>query len=128
MKRSWTITTLASLALAATLGVTGCAAIRRSQARDTEQFLAAAGFTMQLGGTAEQQQRLAAMPPYRLLSRPSGDSVEYTYADPKNCGCVYVGGPREYSEYQRLVTERQLAQEELWAGESWRWRAQRPWW
>ncbi len=127
MKRSWTITTLASLALAVTVGVTGCAAIRRSQARDTEQFLAAAGFTVQLAGTAEQQ-HLTAMPPYRLLSHASGDGVEYTYADPKNCGCVYVGGPREYSEYRRLVTERQLAQEQLWAEESWRWGARRPWW
>src|SRR5206468_1863982 len=75
----WT-TTLASLALAATVGLTGCAAIRHSQALDREQFLAAAGFRMELADTAERQQQLAAMPPYRLTSRATGDGIEYAYA------------------------------------------------
>ena len=122
----WT-TTLASLALAASVGLTGCAAIRRSQALDTEQFLAAAGFRMELADTAERQQQLAAMPPYRLTSRATGDGIEYAYADPRNCQCVYVGGPKEYAEYQRLTRERQLAQEQIWTYENpWTWGG--PWW
>src|SRR6267143_1821785 len=97
----WT-TTLASLALVATLGLTGCAAIRRWQA-------------------------LAAMPPYRLTSRAASDGIEYAYADPRNCQCVYVGGPKEYAEYQRLTRERQIAQEEIWAWQNpWHWGG--PWW
>jgi len=122
----WT-TTLASLALAATVGLTGCAAIRHSQALDREQFLAAAGFRMELADTAERQQQLAAMPLYRLTSRATGDGIEYAYADPRNCQCVYVGGPKEYAEYQRLTRERQLAQEQIWAYENpWTWGG--PWW
>src|SRR3989454_12493091 len=89
----WT-TTLASLALAASVGLTGCAAIRRSQALDTEQFLAAAGFRMEFANTTEQRQQFAAMPPYRLTSRATGDGIEYAYADPRNCQGVYVGGPK----------------------------------
>jgi len=113
----WT-TTLASLALAATVGLTGCAAIRHSQALDREQFLAAAGFRMELADTAERQQQLAAMPPYRLTSRATGDGIEYAYADPRNCQCVYVGGPKEHAEYQRLTRERQTAQEQRWTYEN----------
>jgi hypothetical protein len=108
-------TQLASLTLAAVVMLAGCATIRLSQARDTEQLLAAGGFKMQLADTAEQQQHLAAMPPYRLLSRTKDGTVEYSFADPKGCKCVYVGGPDEYSAYQRLATERQIAQEQLWA-------------
>jgi hypothetical protein len=111
--------------LTVSAGFTGCAAIQRSQARDTEQLLAAAGFRMQLADTAEQQQQFAAMPAYRLVNRPKGDGVEYTYADPMSCKCVYVGGSKEYTEYQRLMTEQQIAQERIWAEEnSMGWR---PW-
>jgi hypothetical protein len=91
---------LASLAVAAIVILSGCATIRQSQARDTGQLLAAAGFTMHLADTAEKQQHLDAMPSYRLLSGTRGGAVENTYADPKNCTCVYVGGPQEYAQYQ----------------------------
>jgi len=106
---------LVLLILAASVGLTGCAALQRSWARDTEQLLAAAGFRMQLADTAERQQQLAAMPAYRLVNHPKGDGVEYTYADPTNCKCVYVGGSKEYAAYQRLVTEQQIAQDRIWA-------------
>jgi uncharacterized protein YceK len=101
---------LVSLILVVSVGLTGCAAIQQPRARDAEQLLAAAGFRMQLPDTTEWQQQLAAVPAYRLLSRTKFDGVEYTYADPTNCKCVYVGGSKEYSEYQRLATERQVAQ------------------
>jgi len=82
---------------------------------------------MELADTAERQQQLAAMPLYRLTSRATGDGIEYAYADPRNCQCVYVGGPKEYAEYQRLTRERQLAQEQIWTYENpWTWGG--PWW
>lgn len=129
MAERWT-TQLASVTLAAVVALTGCATMRQSQARDTEQLLAAGGFKMQLADTAEQQQHLAAMPPYQLVSRTKDGTVEYSYADPKTCKCVYVGGPKEYSAYQRLATERQIAQERLWAAEDAQlgWGAWTPWW
>jgi hypothetical protein len=101
------------LILAASVSLTGCATLQRSWAGNTEQLLAAAGFKMQLADTPEQQQQLAAMPAYRLSNQPKGDSVEYAYADPTTCKCVYVGGPKEYAAYQRLMTQQQNAQERL---------------
>jgi hypothetical protein len=65
--------------------LTGCAAIQRSEARSTEQLLAAAGFVMRPADTAERQQRPAALPPYRLESRTKDGKVVYTYADPGGC-------------------------------------------
>jgi hypothetical protein len=98
--------------------LTGCAAIQRSEARDTEQLLAAAGFVMRPADTVERQERLRALPPYRLESRTKDGKVVYTYADPDGCQCLYVGGPKEYSEYQRLRVERQIAADQAWAAQA----------
>src|SRR2546423_5921801 len=98
-----------SVGLAVAMILTGCATIRSSEARSTEQLLAAAGFVMRPADTAERQQRLAARPPYRLESHAKDGKAVYTYADPGTCKCLYVGGSKEYSEYQRLKLERQIA-------------------
>jgi hypothetical protein len=106
--------TVLVLALAAMMILTGCATIRRSGARSTEEMLAAAGFVMRPADTAEQHQRLAARPPYRLESHTKDGTVVYTYADPDGCKCLHVGGPKEYSEYQHLRLQRQIAADEVW--------------
>jgi len=122
--------TVLSVALAAAMLLTGCATIRRSEARSTEQVLAAAGFVMRPTDTAERQQRLAAMPPYRLESHAKDGKVVYTYADPDGCKCLYVGGPKEYSEYQRLRLQRQMAEDQAWAAHEAKmdWGMWGPWW
>jgi hypothetical protein len=107
-----------SVGLAVAVMLTGCAAIQRSEARDTEQLLAAAGFVMRPADTAERQERLRALPPYRLESRTKDGKVVYTYADPDGCQCLYVGGSKEYSEYQRLRVERQIAADQAWAAQA----------
>ena len=98
MKKRWMIK-VALFTVASTL-LAGCAALERSQAHDTERLLAAAGFTMQPLEAADQQ--LRATPPHRVVSRTRNGAVEYVYADPTNCMCVYVGGPKEYSAYRSL--------------------------
>src|SRR5882672_12150440 len=72
--------TVLSVALAAAMVLTGCATIRRSEARSTDELLATAGFVMRPADTAERQQRLAARPPYRLESHARDGKVVYTYA------------------------------------------------
>src|SRR2546425_12335776 len=108
--------TVRSVALAAAMLLTGCATIHRSEARSTEQLLAAAGFVMRPADTVERQQRLAARPPYRLESHTKDGKVVYAYADPDRCKCLYVGGAKEYSEYQHLRLQRQIAADEACAG------------
>src|SRR5215471_15471744 len=108
-------TNIARLTILTMVLLTGCATIRRLQARDTEELLTAAGFKQQLVGAADTKP--LDEPPYRLVSRTKGGTVQYTYADPENCRCVYLGGAKEYTEYRRLATERRLDDERRRAAE-----------
>src|SRR5262245_21377902 len=118
------VTNIARLTIAAMVLLTGCATIRRLEARDTEELLTAAGFKQQLVDAADTTP-LDAGPPYRLVSRTKNGTVQYTYADPDTCRCVYLGGSKEYAEYRRLATERRLdderrrAAEGAWDRNSW---------
>jgi hypothetical protein len=114
------------LALAVALPLTGCAAIQRSEARDTEQLLAAAGFQAKPAETPEKLADLRTMPPRQLVSQTKDGNFVYSYADPDYCQCLYVGGPTEYSAFQRLAVEKQLAQERLEAEMNWNMWG--PWW
>ena len=108
-------TTLAVFAVAATL-LTGCAAIQASQARDTERLLGAAGFKTHLVSAGDDP--LNTAPPHRLVKRTRDGVVEYVYADPDHCRCVYVGGQNEYLAYRHLESEHlagQQATEDPWA-------------
>ena len=118
------VTSIARLTIVAMVLLTGCATIRGLQARDTEELLTAAGFKKQPVDAADTK-ALDAGPPYKLVSRTKDGTVQYTYADPDNCRCVYVGGAKEYAEYQRLAKERRRdderrrAAEAVWDRNSW---------
>jgi hypothetical protein len=94
-----------ALALIAALPLAGCAAIQDGKARDTERLLVAAGFQAKRADTLEQLAHLRTLAPRQLVSQSKGGHVEYTYADPDYCQCLYVGGPTEYAAYQRLAVE-----------------------
>ena len=113
------------LALIVALPLAGCAAIQRSEAKDTEQLLAA-GFQAKPAETPEKLTNLRTMPPRKLVSQAKDGKCVYSYADPDYCQCLYVGGPTEYSAYQRLAVEKEIAQEQRDAAMDWdMWG---PWW
>jgi hypothetical protein len=116
----------AVLAAAALLALSGCATMRRHEAAGTEELLAAAGFQQRAASKPEQHQDLATMPPYKLVARNNNGKAVYTFADPEHCHCLYVGGPKEFSEYQRLLRDRAVAQE--MSNASLNWEAWGPWW
>ena len=109
MRRSILNRTGLLLAVLALLGA-GCATIQRLEATETGRMLAAAGFHMVAADTPERQEDLRSRPPHRIVSRTKDSNVEYTYADSDNCHCFYVGGEREYSEYERLRVKKEIAQ------------------
>ena len=111
-----TRTALLALALAA-VTLAGCAPVRRDEAASTEKLLAAAGFRVKPADTPEHQKGLAAMPPLKMVQRIKDGNVVYTYADPYNCKCLYVGNESNYQEYRRLGLQQQIAQENLDAAE-----------
>ena len=97
--------------LAALMVLCGCATIRQEEASDTERLLAAAGFQKRPAETPEQLAQLAAMPAQKLVARIEDGQRLYTYADPVNCRCLYVGGPEEYWAYQRRALQQEVATE-----------------
>lgn len=101
------------------LVLSGCATIRRHEAENTEQLLAAAGFQMRPADTSERLAELSTMPSNKLVAQTKDGKVVYTFADPNNCHCLYVGGPKEYSEYQRLKVEKEIAQDAEAASMNW---------
>ena len=95
--------------------LSGCATLRGQNALNTEQLLVKAGFQKRNADSPEQARSLASMPPFKIVARGVGGDAAYTYADPVNCHCLYIGGPQQYVEYQRMATEREIAEGELWA-------------
>jgi hypothetical protein len=91
----------------------GCAAFRGSDEPTTEQLLATAGFRVTTAETPAQLASLNSLPPRVLVSQPKDDHFVYSYADPDSCRCIYVGGPEEYSAYQRLSLEKRLEHERI---------------
>jgi len=103
--------------VAALLALSGCATIRRHEAGSTEELLVAAGFQMRHADNPERVHDIGVMPPLKLVARNQAGDVRYTFADPYKCRCLYVGGAKEYSAYQRLVREKQIEQEPPLDGE-----------
>lgn len=107
------------LALAAGLafGLAGCASIEKQEVEQKESMLSAAGFSMKPATTPAQRANLATLPPNKLVAQPVDGQVRYFYADPKTCGCVYVGDEKAYQTYQRLVFEQRIADEQRMSAE-----------
>jgi hypothetical protein len=108
-------------ALAATLvwALAGCQAIENADAEDTEQVLAAAGFHMKEATTPQQLANLQAMTQRKLVTHEQDGQPRYVYADAEGCKCVYVGGEKNYDEYQRLTLKEEIAEQNLDASMDW---------
>jgi hypothetical protein len=129
-QQAWTSIVVVALGLAL---VSGCAAMRREEARDKENLLAAAGFQIRPADTPEKIAKMNAMPANQMIVRNKDDHVVYTYADPLNCKCLYVGTPQNYSDYRRLALQREIAQDQLDAAveednAAMDWGMWGPWW
>ena len=77
--------------IALSLSVTGCAAIRTHQTAETEQVLAAAGFQVKPADTPEKLAHLQTLTPRKVVRYTRDGQLQYAYADPDTCKCVYVG-------------------------------------
>ena len=92
----------------------GCATIQRHEISEEERLLTAAGFQMRPVDTPELQQDLRTIPRHRIVKQTKDGRVVYMYADPDECRCAYVGGDKEYAEYERLIrVERAVARRRL---------------
>jgi hypothetical protein len=124
----------AALLLVGSMGIVlgGCAAIRNARAIDTERMLAAAGFQMKMADTPEKLDRLEAMTQRKLVPHQKDGKVFYVYADATSCKCIYVGTEQAYQRYQKILVQKQIADEQMQAAEmnedaSMNWDAWGPW-
>ncbi|MDZ7698388.1 MAG: hypothetical protein U5R49_16185 [Deltaproteobacteria bacterium] len=101
----------------ATLTLTACAAMQNREAIDTERLLAAAGFRIRLADTPEKLAHLESMTQRRLVQHENNGTVYYIYADAEQCKCMYAGNEQAYQRYQKLATEKQIAEDRRMAAE-----------
>ena len=77
-----------------------------------EDALAAAGFVVKPANTAEREQMLQRLPPNKFVQRPKNGMVDYVYADPVVCNCLYVGDQSAYDRLKDPEREQHLADEQ----------------
>lgn len=90
----------------------GCAAMEKSDARDTERVLAAAGFQMEFADTPALQQEMKKLPQHKLAHPTRDGKLFFVYADNLSCRCLYIGSESAYQRYQRLALERNISLDE----------------
>jgi len=123
-----------TIALSALLAITATPAFAASKhsIQKKEDSLAAAGFVVKPANTPARLDMLKRLPANKFVQRVRGDNVAYVYADPKNCNCLYVGSQAAYGAYRQQVQQKQIADEQLDAANSyndasWDWGAWGPW-
>src|SRR5437588_9563089 len=96
----------------------GCAALLVSCAstqtttQNRESMLVASGFKVITPKTAAQKQKVQNLPPGKVTMVHKGKKTYYIFPDPAH-NQAYVGGPKQYEDYQQLRTEKTLAREAL---------------
>jgi len=88
----------------------GCAAMKKSEATDTEQLLAAAGFKMKLADTPERLAHLKTLAQLKVVPHDRNGKMYYVYADAAYCQCLYAGNQEAYQRYENLAVKQNIAQ------------------
>ena len=117
------LTALIAVAAVA-LGIAGCASPQQ-QVGQKEDLLAAAGFQVR---PADSPHRIAAMkrlPANRFVTRVRDGNLVYLYADPLDCGCLYLGTQQNWDAYKQEMFAKQIADQQQMTAimnqESWDW-------
>lgn len=107
------------VAVVALLGlVAGCTAMRRMESGEKEDLMVAAGFKVKSADTPAAMAKLKQVEPYKMIRRVKDGQMYYTFADPENCQCMFVGDSTQYMEFQRLLLKKQIADERMQAAEA----------
>ena len=87
-------------------------ATTQTSTQNKESMLVASGFKTITPKTAAQQQKLQKLPPGHIAMINKKGKTYYIFPDAAH-NQAYVGGPKEYQEYQQLRAEKKLANENL---------------
>jgi hypothetical protein len=100
-----------SITITCTAVLVGCASTQTNM-QNRESMLVASGFKAITPKTAAQQQKLQNLPPGKVTMIQKKGKTYYIFPDPVQ-NKAYVGGPKQYEEYQQLQAENKLAKESL---------------
>ena len=92
------------------VALAGCAAMQKSEATDTEQLLAAAGFIMKSADTPEKLAHLKTLTQLKVVPHDRDGKVHFVYADAAYCQCLYAGNQEAYQRYENLTVKQNIAQ------------------
>jgi hypothetical protein len=96
--------------LASGIALAGCAAVEKSNAQDTQQMLAAAGFKMKLADTPEKLAHLKTLTQRKVVPHEQDGKPVYIYADAEFCRCLYAGDEEAYDRYEKMVVSENVAE------------------
>ena len=102
---------LATITAAGTALLANCASTQTST-QNRESMLAASGFKTITPKSAAQQQKPQKLPPGKVTMIQKKGKTYYIFPDPAH-NLAYVGGPKQYRQYQQLRTDNKLAKESL---------------
>ena len=102
---------LCSIAAAYAAVLAGCASTQTST-QNRESMLVASSFKVITPKTAAQQQKLQNLPPGKVTMIQKKVKTYYIFPDPAR-NVAYVGGPKQYRNYQQLRAENKLTREDL---------------
>jgi hypothetical protein len=106
---------LTSIAVACTLLSVSCSTTQTST-QNRESMLVASGFKVITPKTTAQQQKLQNLPPGKVTMVQKAGKTYYIFPDPAH-NQAYVGGPKQYRQYQQLRADNRLAKESLESAE-----------
>src|SRR5216117_2846872 len=89
-----------------------CCSTTQTGTQSRESMLAASGFKVITPKTAAQQQKLQKLPPGKVTMIQKRGKTYYIFPDLAH-NQAYVGGPKQYKQYQQLRTDNKLAKESL---------------
>lgn len=93
----------------------GCGTTQTTM-QNRESMLVASGFKSITPKTAAQKQKLQNLPPGKVTMMKKAGKTYYIFPDPAH-NLAYVGGPKEYRQYQQLRADNKLATEDLQTAE-----------
>ena len=105
-------------AFAVIIGLLGLGAIvvGCSTTKSTENLLSVAGFRMFPAATVEQKAHLGTLPANKVTMVQREGKTYFVFPDAKQ-QAIYVGMQPQYSEYQRLRLQKQMAEDQAQAAE-----------
>jgi hypothetical protein len=93
-----------------------CCASTQTGTQNRESMLVASGFKTITPKTAAQKQKLQNLPPGKVTMVQKAGKTYYIFPDPVH-NQAYVGGPKQYRNYQQLRADNKLAKENLESAE-----------